>query len=67
MGGSSFQSDGGVVSRAGVRRPRVWIHIHEIPDGNWGAAGQVIMFAQLRLLATPGSVSVAGDPADQQL
>ena len=27
---------------------RVWVHIHEIPDGNWGAAGQVIMFAELR-------------------
>lgn len=29
-------------------RMRVWVHIHEIPDGNWGAAGQPIMFAQLR-------------------
>jgi len=27
---------------------RVWVHIHELPDGNWGAAGLVIMFAELR-------------------
>jgi phenylpyruvate tautomerase PptA (4-oxalocrotonate tautomerase family) len=27
---------------------RVWVHIHEIPDGNWGALGQVIRFEQLR-------------------
>lgn len=27
---------------------RVWIHIYEIPDGNWGASGQMIMFQQLR-------------------
>jgi phenylpyruvate tautomerase PptA (4-oxalocrotonate tautomerase family) len=30
---------------AGVR---VWTLIHEIPDGNWGAAGQVVRFEQLR-------------------
>jgi phenylpyruvate tautomerase PptA (4-oxalocrotonate tautomerase family) len=27
---------------------RVWVLIHEVPDGNWGAAGQVVRFAQLR-------------------
>ena len=27
---------------------RVWILIGEVPDGNWGAAGQVVKFAQLR-------------------
>jgi phenylpyruvate tautomerase PptA (4-oxalocrotonate tautomerase family) len=27
---------------------RVWVLIHEVPDGNWGAGGQVIRFAQLR-------------------
>lgn len=30
---------------AGVR---VWALIHEVPDGNWGAAGQVVRFEQLR-------------------
>lgn len=27
---------------------RAWIVIHEVPDGNWGAGGQVIRFEQLR-------------------
>jgi phenylpyruvate tautomerase PptA (4-oxalocrotonate tautomerase family) len=27
---------------------RVWTLIHEVPDGNWGAAGQVVRFEQLR-------------------
>jgi phenylpyruvate tautomerase PptA (4-oxalocrotonate tautomerase family) len=26
---------------------RVWVLINEVPDGNWGAAGQVITFEQL--------------------
>jgi phenylpyruvate tautomerase PptA (4-oxalocrotonate tautomerase family) len=30
---------------AGVR---VWTLINEVPDGNWGAAGQVVRFEQLR-------------------
>ena len=30
---------------AGVR---VWTLIHEVPDGNWGAAGQIVRFEQLR-------------------
>jgi phenylpyruvate tautomerase PptA (4-oxalocrotonate tautomerase family) len=30
---------------AGVR---VWTLIHEVPDGNWGAGGQVVRFDQLR-------------------
>ncbi|HEY6637336.1 MAG TPA: tautomerase family protein [Solirubrobacterales bacterium] len=32
-------------AQAGVR---VWVLIHEVPDGNWGAAGQVVRFEQLR-------------------
>src|SRR4051795_9706010 len=27
---------------------RVWVLIHEVPEGNWGAAGQVVRFEQLR-------------------
>ena len=27
---------------------RVWVLIGEVPNGNWGAAGQVIDFDQLR-------------------
>jgi phenylpyruvate tautomerase PptA (4-oxalocrotonate tautomerase family) len=32
-------------AEAGVR---VWVLIHEVPDGNWAAAGQVVRFEQLR-------------------
>ena len=33
----------------GERDPlRVWVLIGERPEGNWGAAGQIIRFAQLR-------------------
>lgn len=39
---------------------RVWIHVHEIPDGNWGAAGQVIMFAQPREAAEHNKATVDG-------
>jgi hypothetical protein len=27
---------------------RVWVLGHEIPEGSWGAAGQIFRFAQLR-------------------
>jgi phenylpyruvate tautomerase PptA (4-oxalocrotonate tautomerase family) len=27
---------------------RVWVLMHEVPDGNWGGAGQIVRFAQLR-------------------
>jgi phenylpyruvate tautomerase PptA (4-oxalocrotonate tautomerase family) len=30
---------------------RVWILIHEVPEGNWGAAGNVVRFEQLRQIA----------------
>ena len=30
---------------------RVWVLINEVPDGNWGAAGNVVQFAQLRAAA----------------
>jgi phenylpyruvate tautomerase PptA (4-oxalocrotonate tautomerase family) len=30
---------------------RVWVLIGEVPDGNWGAAGNVIRFEQLRQAA----------------
>jgi phenylpyruvate tautomerase PptA (4-oxalocrotonate tautomerase family) len=30
---------------------RVWVIVNEVPDGNWGAGGQVIRFAQLREMA----------------
>ena len=30
---------------------RVWVLIGEVPDGNWGAAGNVVRFEQLRQAA----------------
>jgi phenylpyruvate tautomerase PptA (4-oxalocrotonate tautomerase family) len=30
---------------------RVWVLINEVPDGNWGAAGNVIRFEQLKAMA----------------
>jgi phenylpyruvate tautomerase PptA (4-oxalocrotonate tautomerase family) len=30
---------------------RVWVLIGEVPDGNWGAAGNVVRFAELREIA----------------
>ena len=33
---------------AGVR---VWTLIHEVPEGSWGAAGQIVHFEQLRAAA----------------
>jgi phenylpyruvate tautomerase PptA (4-oxalocrotonate tautomerase family) len=42
---------------------RVWVLINEVPDGNWGAAGSVVQFEQLRQYAAkereePGSAVV---------
>ena len=30
---------------------RVWVIVHEVPDGNWGAAGNVVRFEHLLGLA----------------
>jgi phenylpyruvate tautomerase PptA (4-oxalocrotonate tautomerase family) len=30
---------------------RVWVLCHEVPEGSWGAAGQVVQFAALRAAA----------------
>jgi phenylpyruvate tautomerase PptA (4-oxalocrotonate tautomerase family) len=30
---------------------RIWVMVSEVPDGNWGAAGNVVHFEQLRELA----------------
>nr|WSZ98176.1 tautomerase family protein [Streptomyces sp. NBC_00857] len=33
---------------------RVWVHVHEQPDGTWGAGGSVIRYADLVALAQQG-------------
>ena len=30
---------------------RIWVLIHEVPEGSWGAAGQIVRFEQLRAAA----------------
>jgi phenylpyruvate tautomerase PptA (4-oxalocrotonate tautomerase family) len=30
---------------------RVWVLIHEQPEGTWGAAGNIVRFAELAALA----------------
>jgi phenylpyruvate tautomerase PptA (4-oxalocrotonate tautomerase family) len=61
-GGLSERRKGGFVEEASklVREAaglgeedgvRVWVLIHEVPEGNWGAAGQIVRFEQLRAAA----------------
>ena len=38
----------GLAEEDGVR---VWVLIHEVAEGNWGAAGQIVRFEQLRAAA----------------
>jgi phenylpyruvate tautomerase PptA (4-oxalocrotonate tautomerase family) len=43
-----------VFERAGLDESaglRVFVLVHEVPEGNWGAAGNVVRFSQLRELA----------------
>ncbi|MEU0581596.1 tautomerase family protein [Streptomyces griseoincarnatus] len=43
-----------VLAAAGLGRddaPRVWVLVHEQPDGTWGAGGSVIRYADLVALA----------------
>ncbi|WP_333736993.1 tautomerase family protein [Streptomyces sp. IBSBF 2806] len=46
-----------VLSAAGLAQddaPRVWVLVHEQPDGTWGAGGSVIRYADLVALAKHG-------------
>ena len=42
---------------------RVWVLVHEIAEGNWGAGGQIIRFEQLREAATAERDRAAAAPA----
>ena len=51
----------GLTDEEGVR---VWVLIHEVPEGNWGAAGQIVRFEQLRAAAkAEREKAEAGAPA----
>jgi phenylpyruvate tautomerase PptA (4-oxalocrotonate tautomerase family) len=28
-------------------RVRIWVHIHEVPEGHWGAAGQIVRYKDI--------------------
>jgi phenylpyruvate tautomerase PptA (4-oxalocrotonate tautomerase family) len=30
-----------------AREPVAWVHINEVPEGNWGAMGRVVGFADI--------------------
>jgi phenylpyruvate tautomerase PptA (4-oxalocrotonate tautomerase family) len=54
-----------VSEAAGLREAdglRVWVIINEVPEGNWGAAGNVVQFEQLRQAAADERAK-AGDAA----
>ena len=42
---------------------RIWVIFSEVPDGNWGAAGQVVRFEQLREAALAERAKAEGEPA----
>jgi phenylpyruvate tautomerase PptA (4-oxalocrotonate tautomerase family) len=42
---------------------RVWVLVHEVPDGFWGAGGQIIRFEQLRAAAKAESEGGDGTSA----
>jgi phenylpyruvate tautomerase PptA (4-oxalocrotonate tautomerase family) len=39
------------------REPVAWIHIDEIPEGNWGALGRVVRFADIASFVVQGRLS----------
>jgi phenylpyruvate tautomerase PptA (4-oxalocrotonate tautomerase family) len=49
----------GIPESEGVR---IWVLFHEVPEGNWGAAGQIVRFEQLRE-AAKAEREKAGAPA----
>ncbi|MFF8974709.1 4-oxalocrotonate tautomerase family protein [Streptomyces sp. NPDC014995] len=53
-----------VLSAAGLAQhdaPRVWVLVHEQPDGTWGAGGSVVRFADLVALAQRDKAEQAGE------
>ena len=41
----------------------MWVLVHEIAEGNWGAGGQIIQFEQLREAAKAERDKAAATPA----
>ena len=36
--------------------PAAWVHVHEVPEGNWGAAGRVVAFPDIARFIEHGAV-----------
>jgi phenylpyruvate tautomerase PptA (4-oxalocrotonate tautomerase family) len=45
------------------QHPMAWVHINEVPDGNWGARGQIVRLADIATFVTTGSVTSADGAA----
>lgn len=43
--------------------PDAWVHINEVPEGNWGALGRVVRFEDIAAYVFTGSVPAAAAPA----
>ena len=43
---------------------RVWVMIRDVPDGNWGGAGRVFRYADLRAMAQGGAERPADIPVE---
>jgi phenylpyruvate tautomerase PptA (4-oxalocrotonate tautomerase family) len=41
------------------RQPAAWVHINAFPEGNWGAAGQVVGLADIAGYVVTGSLPAA--------
>jgi len=39
------------------RDPVAWVHVHEVPEGNWGALGRVVRFPDIASFVVNGSVA----------
>ncbi|HXJ37322.1 MAG TPA: hypothetical protein VMS22_25115 [Candidatus Eisenbacteria bacterium] len=40
-----------------VHAPVAWVHINEVPEGNWGAMGRVVRFADIASFVVTGEVA----------
>ena len=49
----------GIEGREFVDTARVWVHIHEVPEGHWGAAGQVFRYKDIVAAVNPQPVATA--------
>lgn len=42
------------------REPSAWVHIHEVPDGNWGAFGRVVRLSDIAGFVMAGEKQPTG-------